>query len=162
MNPSPAVCILIENLTVPIDRRVWQEARTLRGAGYTVSIVCPTGAGFEKRYERMEEIDVYRYRLPWEGDGPLGYLLEYGWALAATLRLALKAYRKTRFRVLHACNPPDLFFSSAWSSSSSACATCSTITTCARNSTSPRKGRRGVFIPSSALPSAARLPWPTR
>ncbi|MCZ6515474.1 MAG: glycosyltransferase family 4 protein [Acidobacteria bacterium] len=110
MNPSPAVCILIENLTVPIDRRVWQEARTLRGAGYTVSIVCPTGAGFEKRYERMEEIDVYRYRLPWEGDGPLGYLLEYGWALAATLRLALKAYRKTRFRVLHACNPPDLFF----------------------------------------------------
>ena len=53
---------MIENLPVPVDRRVWQEARALRDAGYRVSVICPKGAGFEKSRETLEGIEIYRYR----------------------------------------------------------------------------------------------------
>lgn len=42
------VLIIVENLPLPFDRRVWQEARTLHAAGYQVSIICPKGKGYEK------------------------------------------------------------------------------------------------------------------
>ncbi len=108
-NEHPAVCIIVENLPVPIDRRVWQEARTLRDAGYRVSIICPKGSGFPKSRETLEGIEIYRHWL-WEASGPLGYLLEYSWALAAQFLLSLRVYAQTRFRILQACNPPDTIF----------------------------------------------------
>jgi glycosyltransferase involved in cell wall biosynthesis len=108
-NDQPAVCIIVENLPVPIDRRVWQECRALRDAGYRVSVICPKGGGFEKSRERLEGIDVYRHRV-WEASGALGYVLEYGCALAAEFLLALRIYARTRFRILQACNPPDTIF----------------------------------------------------
>lgn len=109
MKDPTAVCIIVENLTVPLDRRVWQEACTLAEAGYRVSVVCPTGRGFEQRYEVRDGIEIYRHSL-WEASGPVGYLIEYAWSLAAEFRLALKAYRRTRFRIIHAANPPDTMF----------------------------------------------------
>ncbi|MGA2982824.1 MAG: glycosyltransferase family 4 protein [Terriglobia bacterium] len=108
-NEQPAVLIIVENLPVPIDRRVWQEARTLRDAGYRVSIICPKGSGFQKSRESLEGIEIYRHWL-WEASGPVGYLLEYSWALTAQFLLSLRVYARTRFRVLQACNPPDTIF----------------------------------------------------
>jgi len=94
---------------VPLDRRVWQEARSLTAAGYRVSIVCPKGSGFDASRENLEGIEIYRHRI-WEASGPLGYLIEYGWALAVEFLLALRIYARTRFRILQACNPPDTIF----------------------------------------------------
>jgi len=108
-NERPGVCIIVENLPVPIDRRVWQEARTLRDAGYRVSIICPKGSGFQKSRETLEGIEIYRHWL-WEASGPVGYFFEYSWALTAQFLLSLRAYARTRFRVLQACNPPDTIF----------------------------------------------------
>ncbi len=88
---------------------MWQEARTLAEAGYRVSVICPKGRGFEQTYEVREGIEIYRYGL-WEASGPLGYFLEYAIALVSQFRLALKAYRRTRFRIIHAANPPDTMF----------------------------------------------------
>jgi glycosyltransferase involved in cell wall biosynthesis len=102
--------ILVENLPSPFDRRVWQEATTLRQAGHEVSIICPTGKGYEKRFEVIDGIEIHRYALPTEGDGALGYLLEYSAALAWTFGLSLKVFFRKNFDVIHACNPPDLFF----------------------------------------------------
>ncbi len=104
------VLILVENLPSPFDRRVWQEASALRDAGYGVSIICPTGKGFEKTRETLDGIDIWRYRLPVEGEGALGYLLEYSAALAWTFLLSLRILFGKGFDVVHACNPPDLFF----------------------------------------------------
>ena len=70
------VLILVENLPSPFDRRVWQEATTLRVHGYEVSIVCPTGKGCELHYELIDGIYIYRYDLPTEAEGALGYLVE--------------------------------------------------------------------------------------
>ena len=104
------VLILVENLPSPFDRRVWQEATALRDAGYVVSIICPTGRGYEARFEAIDGIHIWRYRLPAEGAGALGYLIEYSAALFSTFVLSLRVHRLRGFDVIHACNPPDLFF----------------------------------------------------
>jgi glycosyltransferase involved in cell wall biosynthesis len=104
-----AVCIIVENLPLPFGRRTWQEAYTLAEAGYRVSVICPKGRGFEKSRETIDGIEIYRHRL-WEASGPSGYLFEYAWALISEFWLALKVYRRTRFRILHAANPPDTLF----------------------------------------------------
>src|SRR6056297_4186419 len=75
------VLIIVENLPLPFDRRVWQEATTLQQAGYEVSIISPTGKGYDKRYEQIQGVHIYRYPLPVEGSGALGYALEYSLAL---------------------------------------------------------------------------------
>jgi glycosyltransferase involved in cell wall biosynthesis len=107
---SRRVLILVENLPSPFDRRVWQEATTLRDAGYTVSIVCPTGKGCERKFESIEGIDLWRYDLPVEGSGALGYLAEYAIALFWSFVLSVRVLFGRGFDVVHACNPPDLFF----------------------------------------------------
>lgn len=104
------VLIVVENLPLPFDRRVWQEARTLKAAGAAVSIICPTGKGFEKRHEVIEGIDIYRHPLPLEAKGPLGFLIEYGAALFWETVLAWRIFFKRRFDVMQGCNPPDLIF----------------------------------------------------
>ena len=104
------VLILVENLPSPFDRRVWQEACTLRGAGYEVSIICPTGPGCERRFEIIEGVHIYRYRLPFEAASAAGYLLEYPAALIQTFLLAWRVLLTRGFDVVHACNPPDLLF----------------------------------------------------
>lgn len=104
------VLILVENLPSPFDRRVWQEATTLHANGYQVSIICPTGKGYEKTYEVIDGVHIYRYNLPVEAKGAVGYLLEYSLALFHTFRLAWKVLFTRGFDVIHACNPPDLFF----------------------------------------------------
>lgn len=104
------VLILVENLPSPFDRRVWQEATTLRDAGYVVSIICPTGTGCEKKFELIDAIAVWRYALPLEGEGAKGYAVEYAAALLRTFLLSLRVMSTRGFDVIHACNPPDLFF----------------------------------------------------
>jgi len=105
-----SILIIVENLTVPLDRRVWQEARSLKEAGYTVSVVCPKGGKYTAPYEILEGIHIFRHPLPYEADGALGYALEYSWALAWEFALSVKAYIKIGFDAVQACNPPDLLF----------------------------------------------------
>lgn len=107
---SNRVLILVENLPSPFDRRVWQEATTLKAHGWQVSIICPTGKGYEKTREIVDGIYIYRYRLPAEGDGPLSYIAEYAAALWHTFRLAITVRHERGFDVIHACNPPDFLF----------------------------------------------------
>ncbi len=109
MDQPISICLIVENLPVPFDRRVWQEARALTEAGYRVSVICPKTRGFSRSRESLEGIEIYRHWL-WEASGALGYLVEYGCALAAEFFLAVKIYARTRFRILHACNPPDTIF----------------------------------------------------
>jgi len=102
------VLILVENLSVPFDRRVWQESQALTEAGYEVVVVCPQGATHDtERRARLANVEIHRYPLRPATGGPLGYLREYSTAVGRSLALAL---RLGRFHVVHACNPPDLLF----------------------------------------------------
>jgi len=104
------VLIIVENLPVPFDRRVWQEATALTRHGYGVSIICPTGKGFEARHEVLDGINVYRHTLPLDAHGALGYLVEYSAALFWQFLLSWRVLFRHGFDVIHACNPPDNIF----------------------------------------------------
>lgn len=106
------ILIVIENLPAPFDRRVWQEASTLRENGAKVSIICPKMKGYDKSYEIVNEIEIYRHSLK-EGKGALGYLLEYSQAIFWEFVLSWKIYFKNKFDVIQGCNPPDLIFFTA-------------------------------------------------
>ncbi|CAL9406717.1 MULTISPECIES: glycosyltransferase family 4 protein [unclassified Streptomyces] len=100
--------ILVENLSVPFDRRVWQECRTLRDAGWEVDVICPRGSKRDTEPEAViDGVRIHRYPLRAATGGPAGYLKEYGTALWHTARLARKV---GPVDVVHACNPPDLLF----------------------------------------------------
>ena len=101
------VLIIVENLPVPFDTRVWQEATTLAENGYLVSVICPKGKGYDADYEYLNGVHVHRHDLPPEGNGALGYAREYFCALREELRLAKKIYKERGFHVIHGCNPPD-------------------------------------------------------
>ena len=104
------VLIIVQNLPVPFDRRVWQEATALEANGYEVAVICPAARGYTARYECLQGIHIYRHPLPLEAKGPLGYLLEYATSLFWELVLSLRVLRHRGFDVIHACNPPDNIF----------------------------------------------------
>ncbi|MFA5580831.1 MAG: glycosyltransferase family 4 protein [Paracoccaceae bacterium] len=104
------VLIIVENLPLPFDRRVWHECRTLQAAGAQVAVICPKGKGYEAPYEEIDGVHIYRHGLPLDAKGALGYLAEYGAALFHEMRLVLKIARRHGFDTLQACNPPDLIF----------------------------------------------------
>ena len=111
---KPAVLILVENLPVPLDRRVWQESCALRDAGYEVAVICPQMRGYTQAEETLEGIQIYRHWLGGEAGGLIGFVREYACALWGETRLAWRAWRRHRFRIIHLCNPPDLLFLVAW------------------------------------------------
>lgn len=100
--------ILVENLSLPFDRRVWQESQALRDDGWEVHVICPQGTKRDTEpYVLLDEVHIHRYPLRAATGGPAGYLKEYSSALWHTFRLAR---RIGPVDVVHACNPPDLLF----------------------------------------------------
>ena len=107
---QPCILILVENLPVPLDRRVWQEACALRDAGYEVVVICPQMRGYVQAEEKIEGIQIYRHWISEEAGGFSGFFREYASALWGETCLAWKAWRRHRFKLIHLCNPPDLLF----------------------------------------------------
>jgi glycosyltransferase involved in cell wall biosynthesis len=108
---SHHILILVENLSVPFDRRVWHECTTLVAAGYEVSVICPRGERHDREpYAELGGVRIYRYPTPPSASSLAGYVREYPYMLAWTQRLAWRIWRQRGFDVIHACNPPDLFF----------------------------------------------------
>lgn len=111
--------IVVENNAVPYDTRVWQEATTLRDAGWSVTVICPAIIGVHSDRqapgktvdaEDLEGVTVYRFPLTIAEKGIAGYLAEYLSAFTAIARLSWRIWRRDRFNIIHFCNPPDIFF----------------------------------------------------
>jgi glycosyltransferase involved in cell wall biosynthesis len=107
------ILILVQNLPVPFDRRVWQEALALTAAGNEVHVVCPRTAEFTRRREILDGVHIYRYSPGPEARRAVGYLSEYTVAILAQCWLALRVRLRKRIDVVQVCNPPDLLFVAA-------------------------------------------------
>ena len=107
------VLILVQNLPVPFDRRVWQEALALVAAGYEVHVVCPRTKAYPRRRESLDGIHIYRYSPGPQARRAVAYLSEYAIAILAQLRLAIGIRLRRRIDIVHICNPPDLLFLAA-------------------------------------------------
>jgi glycosyltransferase involved in cell wall biosynthesis len=103
------VLILVQNLSVPFDRRVWLECQSLIAAGYRVAVVCPKAPG-DPTYYRLNGVDLYKYPQYAPGTSSLTFVIEYIYSFLATLFLSLRASLRGRFDVVQSCNPPDLFW----------------------------------------------------
>lgn len=105
------ILIVVENLPVPLDRRVWLEATTLQQAGYEVSVISPMGRGWDAPYEVIDGVHIYRHSEPPEAhSGAVAYGREYLHAMWFWFRLARKVWKRKPFDVIQGCNPPDLIF----------------------------------------------------
>jgi glycosyltransferase involved in cell wall biosynthesis len=109
---KPGVLIIVQNLPVPLDRRVWLECQALVGAGYGVSVICPKGPG-DPSYEEIEGVRLYKYAPPPAARGALGYLVEFLYCWLRTAALSLRVLRRDGFDVIQACNPPDTYWALA-------------------------------------------------
>ncbi len=104
-----SVLFLVENCSIPFDRRVWQEASTLRDAGYAVCIVSPRDHG-QKAWQILDGIEVYRHPALPDASGPLGYALEYSMAIFWETLFVWRVFFRLGFDVVHVSNPPDVLF----------------------------------------------------
>jgi hypothetical protein len=108
------VVIVVQNLPVPFDRRVWLEATSLTRAGYDVTCICPKAKGHTASFEEIEGVRIHRYGLPIEASGPLGFLFEFVWCFLRTgMKLGRIAITRG-FDALHVCNPPEIYFPLGW------------------------------------------------
>lgn len=105
----PRVLVIVQNLHVPFDRRVWLECQALVAAGYKVTVICPRGPD-SQRHEVRDGVEIYTYRPYAPGGSAASFVAEYAYSFLATTWLLLRARRHGRFRVLQACNPPDIFW----------------------------------------------------
>jgi len=108
--PGPGrILIVVQNLPVPFDRRVWLECQSLIAAGYQVAVVCPKGPG-DPGFEVIDGVEIYKYK-PYNGaGGKAAFVVEYAYSFAATLLLTIKAARRGRLDAIQTCNPPDIFW----------------------------------------------------
>ncbi len=104
------ILIIVQNLPVPFDRRVWQEATELARNGYKVIVICPSGKGYEPFHGTIDGVHIHRHPKPPEAKGALGYILEYGISLFWEFFHSLYVWMEHGFDVIHACNPPDTIF----------------------------------------------------
>jgi glycosyltransferase involved in cell wall biosynthesis len=109
MPKSNRILIIVQNLPVPFDRRVWLECQALVAAGYQVAVACPKGKG-DPGYEVVDSVELYKYRPYAPGGSKAGFIVEYVYSFAASAWQTYKARRKGRFAVMQACNPPDIFW----------------------------------------------------
>ncbi len=109
------VLIVVQNLPVPFDRRVWLEATTLTNVGHAVSVICPKAKGFHAGHELLEGIEIFRYPLPFDASNKLGFAAEFVWCFLWTALLSLRVALFGRgFDILHVCNPPETYWLLGW------------------------------------------------
>lgn len=106
------VLIIVQNLPVPLDRRVWLECLALRSAGYAVSVICPKGPE-DPGYEELDGVHIYKYRPAPPSNRLLSYLWEFLYSWTCTAALSLRVWHRRGFTVIQACNPPDTYWSLA-------------------------------------------------
>ncbi len=103
------VLIIVQNLPVPLDRRVWLECQALIAAGYQVSVICPKGPD-DPSYQLLDRVHLYKYAPAPQADKTLGYVWEFLYSWVRTAVLSLRVWRRERFDVVQACNPPDTYW----------------------------------------------------
>jgi glycosyltransferase involved in cell wall biosynthesis len=104
---APHVLVLLENQPYPYDARVRAEVKAMRTAGYRVTVVGPTGAGFEALEEQLDGVRVLRFRAPPSGRGIYNYAVEFGVSFVRLRTLTRRIAREDRVDAVLVCNPPD-------------------------------------------------------
>lgn len=108
-NKPTHVLIIVQNLPVPLDRRVWLECQALTAAGYEVSVICPRGPGDPAR-QLIDGVHIYKYKPAPQARGLPGFIVEFTYSWLLTAWLSIRVWRRSHFSFIQACNPPDTYW----------------------------------------------------
>lgn len=106
------VLIIVQNLPVPLDRRVWLECQALKSAGYEVSVICPKGPD-DPEYQVLDDVHIYKYTPAPEARGLAGFVVEFVYSWFRTAALSFRVWKREPFAIMQACNPPDTYWALA-------------------------------------------------
>jgi glycosyltransferase involved in cell wall biosynthesis len=109
-NKKNHILFIVENNTVPTDIRVWREANTAKKCGFRVSVISPKGNKLKKKFEVIDDIEIYRHPSIKPKKGIRYQILEYVNAFFWETLLSCKIFIRRPFHVLHVANPPDNLF----------------------------------------------------
>lgn len=101
------VLFVVENKQIPMDTRVFKEAKALEEEGLEVSIICPNLNKEKKYHKKVDNIEVFQYFCPFEGKSFIGIIVEYSIAIFLILFKSIKIYIRKPFHIVHLANPPD-------------------------------------------------------
>lgn len=101
--------VIVQNLSVPTDRRVWMECQALVAAGFGVSVICPREAD-EPPSRQLDGVWIHTYRPPRATSGLLSYIAEFVYCWLRTAALSVRVLRREGFDVIQTCNPPDTYW----------------------------------------------------
>ncbi len=108
------VLIIVENLPVPNDRRVWLESLALRDAGYNVAVISIKGRNATESHVFRDGVHIYRYPTPWPANNALGFVMEFAYCWLMTFGLSVYIAFRHGIDIIHACNPPETFWLIGW------------------------------------------------
>lgn len=110
MTKKPLVLVIVQNLPLPGDRRVWLECKSLRDEGYEVAAITPAAPG-DLRYELHEGVHLWKYKPPPVTESKLSFVWEFVYCWLRTFFLSLSVVRRLgRPAVIQTCNPPDTYW----------------------------------------------------
>jgi glycosyltransferase involved in cell wall biosynthesis len=106
------VLTIVQNMPVPLDRRVWLECQALIRRGFGVSVICPKGPG-DPWVQELGGVRIYKYPPPPPTRGVASYLFEFAYCWLVTALLSIVVAVRDGFMAIQACNPPDTYFALA-------------------------------------------------
>jgi glycosyltransferase involved in cell wall biosynthesis len=104
-----SILIIVQNLPLPGDRRVWLECQALIDAGYRVSAITPKAEG-DPAYEFLDGVHLYKYDVRMATGSVMDFIREFAICWIRTSLLAIRVFRAHKFSVIQACNPPDTYW----------------------------------------------------
>ena len=104
------ILFIVENNTYPSDKRVGPESLVAQKYGFKVSAISPVNRWYEKKYEVIDGIEIYRYRRLFKEKAKNRYIFEYLNSMMWILLLSIRIFIKKPFQIIHGANPPDFIF----------------------------------------------------
>ena len=101
--------VIVQNLSVPFDRRVWLECLALVSDGHTVDVICPNDRN-EPRFEVRQGVRIHRYHPAPPTSTTKDFVVEFAYSWCRTAALAGWIALRHGIDVVQACNPPDTYF----------------------------------------------------
>lgn len=99
--------MLVENNNYTQDVRVRNEAESLTQAGFRVTVICPArDRSFS--HADVDGVRTYNYPRPPDGNGMIGYVMEYSYSLFMMGIITFYVFVRYGFSAIHAHNPPDI------------------------------------------------------
>jgi glycosyltransferase involved in cell wall biosynthesis len=101
--------LVVENVSLARDHRLRKQARSLRDAGYEVTVICRRDPG----NRALPGVRVLDYPAPRDASSRAGFVWEYSYSWVVAAALAWRTYLAHPFDVVQVSGTPDIYVAMA-------------------------------------------------